>query len=132
MVPTWADAARRAGTATALYMVWPMQGQPDGFALVARSYREAATANSARVLPAGEAWAAVLATPNAPALYSTDGLHPTPAGTFLAAMVIARGLTGLNPARVPARLELASGRTFALPETTVALFRTVVTSLRFD
>lgn len=129
---TWADAARRAGTTTALYMVWPMQGQTEGFALVARSYREAATANSARVLPAGEAWAAVLATPNAPALYSPDGLHPTPAGTFLAAMVVARGLTGLDPARVPARLELASGRTFALPEATVALFRTVVTSLRFD
>ena len=129
---TWADAARRDGTTTALYMVWPMQGQPDGFALVARSYREAATGSRARLFPAGEAWAAVLAASDAPTLYSSDGLHPTPAGTFLAAMVVARGLTGLDPAHVPARLTLASGEIVSLPESTVAAFRTVVARLRFD
>lgn len=129
---TWADAARRAGTTTALYMVWPMQSQPDGFTLVARSYREAATGSRARLFPTGEAWAAALAAPAAPALYSPDGLHPTPAGTFLAAMVIARGLTGLDPARVPARLTLASGEVVALPESTAALFRVTVARLKFD
>lgn len=129
---TWADAARHAGTTPALYMVWPMQGQPEGFALVAHSYREAAIGSHARLFPAGEAWAAVLATPDAPALYSPDGLHPTTAGTFLAAMVIARGLTGLDPARMPARLTLASGEVVALPESTVALFRSTVARLKFD
>ncbi len=130
---TWADEARKTGTQTALYMVWPVKNQPDGFALVTRSYREAATGSKARILPAGEAWAAFLAaTANATPLYSPDGLHPTPAGTFLAAMVIARGLTGLDLSRVPASLTLASGEVIALPATTVAAFRTAVAKLVFD
>lgn len=130
---TWADEARKVGTQTALYMVWPFQNQSDGFTLVARSYREAAAGSKSRILPAGEAWAAFLAdTANHTPLYSPDGLHPTPAGTFLAGMVIARGLTGLDIDRVPAHLTLASGDVITLPEATVAAFRAAVAKLVFD
>jgi len=119
----WSEAARAADVRVAVFMVWPVAGQRDGFALVGRSYREAAEASGSLLVPAGEAWAAVLAGPAPPALHASDGLHPTRAGSFLAAMVIARELAGIDPANIPAQLQLGSGRTLTLPEDTVSRFR---------
>ena len=113
---TWANEVRRQGATPALYMVWPFQGQQKGFELVSQSYRFAATASNARILPAGEAWQQVLRNDSALALYHSDRLHPTPAGTYLAALVITHGLTGVQPATVPARLKLPSGHDFSVPE----------------
>lgn len=112
----WAKAIRAAGAAPAVYMVWPYRDQANGFELVARSYREAAERSEALLLPAGEAWAAALAADPALALWVEDGLHPSPAGSWLAAAVIAHGLAGVDPSTIPARLEL-DGVLFAeLPE----------------
>jgi hypothetical protein len=121
---TWANEARRFGTQPALYMIWPVRTQANGFALVSQSYRNAALAADAAVFPAGEAWEQVIREDPAIALYTADNLHATPAGSFLAAMVIARGLVGLDPARVPTNV---AG--LILPAATVARFRAVVATL---
>jgi hypothetical protein len=112
----WAEEARRVGATPALYMVWPFRGQEKGFELVSQSYRGAATVGKARVFPAGEAWQEALRRDPAVALYTADGLHPTPAGTYLAALVVTHGLTGVRPSSVPARLTLASGAVVELPD----------------
>jgi hypothetical protein len=126
----WADLARAQGATPALYMVWPFQGQTDGFRLVSQSYREAAIASKSRLLPAGEAWAeAVLSQPTVP-LYSADGLHPTVAGTYLAALVITRGLTGVAPSAIPPKLTLANGRVLKLPEAQAQALRRLAEDLR--
>lgn len=121
---TWAAEARRFGTRPALYMPWPVRTQTNGFALVAQSYRNAADAADAAVFPAGEAWQAALGADPSLQLYSNDDLHALPAGSFLAAMVIARGLVSLDPARVP-----ASVRGITVPAATLATFRAVVDAL---
>ncbi len=121
---TWAAEARRFGTRPALYMVWPVRTQTNGFALVSESYRNAALAADAAVFPAGEAWQAALGANPSVQLYSGDDLHALPAGSFLAAMVIARGLVSLDPARVP-----ASVRGLTVPAETLATFRGVVDAL---
>jgi len=121
---TWATEAWRYGTQTALYMVWPVRTQTNGFALVSQSYRNAALAANSPVFPAGEAWEQVIAANPSTQLYSSDDLHATPAGSFLAAMVIARGLVSLDPTRVP---NTVGG--ISLPANTVATFRTVVAAL---
>jgi hypothetical protein len=121
---TWATEARRHGTRPALYMIWPVRTQTNGFALVSESYRNAALAADAVVFPAGEAWQAALRANPAVQLYSSDDLHALPAGSFLAAMVIARGLVSLDPARVP-----ASVRGITVPAATLATFRAVVDAL---
>lgn len=121
---TWADEARRFGTKPALYMVWPVRTQINGFALVSQSYRNAALAADAAIFPAGEAWEEIIRSDPAITLYASDNLHATPAGSFLAAMVIARGLVGLDPARVP-----TSVAGISLPAATVARFRTVVAAM---
>jgi hypothetical protein len=121
---TWANEARRFGTEPALFMIWPVRTQANGFALVAQSYRNAALAADAAIFPAGEAWEKVGRDDPSIALYTGDNLHATPAGSFLAAMVIARGLVSLDPARVP-----TSVAGINLPAATVARFRTAVAAL---
>lgn len=121
---TWANEARRSNTAPALYMVWPTRDQSRGFALVSQSYRNAAVAANAEIFPAGEAWEDVLLADPAIPLYSSDGLHATPTGSFLAAMVIARGLVGLDPAKVPTRVD-----GITIPAGTLAHFRTAVSMI---
>jgi hypothetical protein len=121
---TWANHARRFAVRPALYMVWPVRTQAGGFALVSQSYRNAAVAADAAIFPAGEAWQQAISLNPGVALYQNDDLHAQPAGSFLAAMVIARGLVSLDPARVPATVR---GITVSTP--VLATFRTVVESL---
>jgi lysophospholipase L1-like esterase len=119
----WAKQIRAAGAAPALYMVWPYRGQAQGFELVARSYRAAAEHAEARLLPAGEAWSAALAADPGLELWVEDGLHPTPVGAWLAAAVIAHGLAGVDPAALPARLELDGAPFAEIPEALAAKLR---------
>jgi hypothetical protein len=88
----WADEARRHGVTPALYMVWPYQTQKNGFELVSQSYRAAALASKSRILPAGEVWREVLGLDANVQVYQQDGLHPTLAGSYVAAQVITQGL----------------------------------------
>ena len=60
------------------------------------SYREAATAIDACVLPVAGAWRIARAQANPPPLYQDDRLHPTPLGTLLSAMTATRGLLGME------------------------------------
>jgi hypothetical protein len=112
---TWANEIRRHGAQPAVYMVWPVRTQANGFDLVATSYSEAAMAANARLLPAGEAWREALRRDPALPLYDRDGLHATPAGNYLAALVITHGLTGLRPKDAPNQLAVPSGKLFEFP-----------------
>ena len=53
------------------------------------------------VLAAGEAWSLILQRQRGLALYSSDGLHPTFAGSYLAALVIYQGLYERSPIGLP-------------------------------
>lgn len=120
----WAAEARRFGARPALYMVWPVRTQANGFALVSQSYRNAASAADAGIFPAGEAWQQALRLNASIGLYESDDLHATPAGSFLAAMVIARGLVALEPSRVP-----TSVRGVSISTAYLTTFRTVVEAM---
>jgi hypothetical protein len=86
----FAERIRQVGARPALYMVWPPAGGNwDG---VVAGYTGAAEASDAVLLPAGQAWRAVLAAHPEIALYGPDQFHPTRAGAYLAALVIFGGL----------------------------------------
>jgi hypothetical protein len=110
-----ADAARiapliaAAGARAATYMVWPVQSEPQWWDGVHESYAVVAADLDGLFLPAGEVWRAALRLDPGLALYSEDGLHPTPAGSYAAALALFGGLTrhaldgapplgGVNPA----------------------------------
>jgi hypothetical protein len=118
----WANEARAHAATPALYMVWPFQGQSNGFKLVAQSYRQAAIASQSRLFPVGEGWERALRD-HSVRLYQSDKLHPTKAGSYLAALVITNGLTGLRVSALPSKLKLADGRIVQLTESQATALR---------
>jgi hypothetical protein len=85
---------RAAGARPAFFMVWPditRQGDFDG---VSRNYRAAADSTDGMLFPGGEAWRAVWRRDPVIDLYSPDGLHPTPLGTYVVALVMTGQITG--------------------------------------
>ena len=98
----FSEVIRRTRARPALYMVWPSRHRRQDFAGVSQSYRAAAQAVNGLVLPAGEAWRLVMERHQSLTVYSEDGLHPTVAGTYLAALVIYQGLYERSPVGLPA------------------------------
>jgi hypothetical protein len=114
---------REAGGTTALYMVWPESRRRAVFPMVAESYRLAARDVGGLLLPAGEAWLAAWRRKPSLALYGPDGFHPTPAGSYLAALTIYAGLTGGSPVGLPRRLDLRNGVTVVIDADDVAILQ---------
>jgi len=82
----FAAEIRRAGARPALLMVWPLPGQ--AAEAVSASYRAAAEANEAILLPAGDAWVLAAAGDPSLVLVQADGFHPSAIGTELAAIAV--------------------------------------------
>ena len=91
----------QAGAATALYMVWPSQARRGDFPDVSRSYATATRAVGGLLLPAGDAWREAWQLDSRLALYGSDGFHPSPLGSELAAITIFQAVTGQPPAILP-------------------------------
>jgi hypothetical protein len=97
----WAELARGHGIRTALLTVWPEGARSYAFPAVVQSYRSAATAARATLLPAGSAWLAAWRRAPRLALYGPDDFHPSVLGSTLAALVVYARLTGTPPSAVP-------------------------------
>ena len=82
----FAAEIRAAGGRPALLMVWPLPGQTA--AAVSASYRAAAEANDALLVPAGDAWTKAREGDAALVLTQDDGFHPSLLGTWLAALTV--------------------------------------------
>lgn len=119
----FAQEIRRRGARTALYMVWPAVDRKQDFDGVAESYRQAATEVAGLLCPVGEAWRGAWRREPNLKLYSPDGLHPTVAGTFLAALVIYEQLYGQAVGPLPAELKLRTGAKLELPTELVKLMQ---------
>ena len=87
---------------TAVYMVWPSRDRLSDFGGVSRSYTGAADLVHGVLLPAGDAWRAAWRRDPGLALYGPDGFHPSPLGSFLAALTMFHRLTGAFPPPRPA------------------------------
>lgn len=83
----FADEARAAGTRPALLTVWPESYRKSALPEVISSYRRAAKAAGAALLPGGAAWQAVWRCDARLPLYGRDGFHPSALGTYIAALV---------------------------------------------
>jgi hypothetical protein len=119
---TFAAAIRAAGGRPAFYTVWPESWRRPAFDAVIANYRAAARETGGLLLPAGAAWKSVLRTSPRIALYGPDGFHPTRAGTYLAAVTIAAGITGRSAVGLP---------TLGLPkQTALVLQRAAAAALR--
>jgi hypothetical protein len=111
----FAAEIRKAGAAPVLYMVWPSTDRRQDFRGVSDSYRQAAKEVDAILCPVGDAWQDAWKRDPAIDLYSADGLHPTPAGSYLAGLVIYLQLYGKSPIGLPSDLKLPSGVELPVP-----------------
>lgn len=99
----FAARAREAGAAPWLYMVWP---PADGdWASGMAAYREAAERADAGLFPVAEAFQAAWRRDPALPLLGDDGFHPSPLGTYLAALVIVAQLAERSPAGLPIEID---------------------------
>jgi hypothetical protein len=107
--------ARAAGATPALYMVWPTRDRLTDFPRSSESYRIAALDVHGVLLPVGDAWRAAWRRDSSLALFAADGLHPSVAGSYLAALVITAQLLHHSPVGMPAALVLPSGTSVSVP-----------------
>jgi len=114
----FAPYIRAAGAKPALLMTWPIVGVGPPFDDVRVSFQQASQAVNGVFMPAGEAWRAALRMDSTLPLYGGDGFHPSPMGTFLAALEIYERITGRDPRTLPP-LAFSNGQPLALSEETI-------------
>ena len=103
------ELIRDVGGTTALYSVWPSDARRADFDAAIESYTLAAQDVSGTLFPVASAWLAAWRRDAALPLYSADGLHPSVAGSYLAALVMYAALYDRSPVGLPARVRLISG-----------------------
>jgi hypothetical protein len=113
---------RSVGAVPALFMTWPPADHPEDLDAVRRSFQSAAESVHGVFLPAGIAWADALARDATLALYAADGFHPSPVGSYLAALAIYEKLTGHDARTVPP-YAFIDGAPLHLPTATVRLLQ---------
>ena len=104
VVRRFAGEAARIGARTAIFMTWPPRAGPGTMADSSRSHRRAAADVGALLLPVGDAFRAALESDPRLEVLSSDGFHPSPLGTYLAAIVIHKALSHRSAPFVPAEL----------------------------
>jgi hypothetical protein len=112
----FAGKIRQAGGRPALYMVWPSAGRRGDFERASESYRLAAEATDGLLFAVGDAWRAAWNRDPQLALYAPDGLHPSVAGSYLAALVMYAVLYEATPVGLPAQLTLRDGTALGVPQ----------------
>jgi hypothetical protein len=100
---------RRIGGTTALFSAWPQQDRRVDFPRAIESYQIAARDVNGVFLPVAAAWIEAWNRDPTIGLYASDGLHASPAGSYLTALVIFSKLTGQSPIGSPAQIALAGG-----------------------
>ncbi len=88
---------RESGAKTALYMTWAYRGRMDMTAQLAEAYVAAGNEVGALVVPVGLAFERALKAQPDLVLHHTDNMHPSMAGTYLAACVFYAALYGKSP-----------------------------------
>ncbi len=123
----FAERIAKVGARTAMYMVWPDSKRLAFFDQVRESYALAAEDVGGMLFPAGEAWrAAWRREPHAP-LYRRDGFHPSPTGSYTAALSIYGMLYGRPLRGLPARLQLRKGAVVQVPPRLATLLQEAAT-----
>ena len=102
----WADFVRATHPRARLffYETWARQATPEDQPTITKLYAAAAAAVRGEVVPVGTAWAQVRRERPDLVLHLKDGSHPTPLGSYLAALVFYAVLTGRDPQGLPSAL----------------------------
>lgn len=100
------------------YETWARAAEPDTQAALSAGYADAHRRHGGLLAPVGSAWQHALRQAKPAPLHSEDGIHPTPAGSYLAALVLHATMCGGEVGKAPDRLveEAADGKERVLVE----------------
>jgi hypothetical protein len=101
---------RAAGAWTAIYGVWTDASRMFAFDDGIESYRQAAEAVDGILCPAALAWKVAWRRDPSLPLYGPDNFHPSPLGTYLAALVIYAELRDKSPVGLPSDVSIPGFR----------------------
>ena len=101
---------RRGGGVPALMMSWPSAHRQQLFPNVHDSFALAAQKVDGMFLPVGDAWLEAWKVNSQHGLYGGDGYHQSKAGTYLAALVIYKKLTGKDARALPTDLRVGADK----------------------
>jgi hypothetical protein len=97
----FAFEARARGAAVSLYAVWPSLDRIASLDAVTQSYAHAAADVDGSLVPVGAGWRAAWRRDPTLLLYGPDNFHPSPLGTYVAALMFFEHLTGRSPIGLP-------------------------------
>lgn len=95
---------KKAGAKTVFYLTWAREDHPEKQAAITEAYTSIAGELGALLAPVGLAWQRALKEKPGLRLYHEDKLHPSPAGTYMAACVFYGVLYGKSPEGLTRRL----------------------------
>jgi hypothetical protein len=104
-VREWVRRIRATGATPILYMTWARREPADAVRVqkeLAEAYQRIGHELQVRVAPVGLAWAEARRRLRTIDLHIWDGSHPTPIGSYLAALVMYSTLTGRSALGAPA------------------------------
>ena len=97
-------ASREIGAEPLFYMTWAKEAFPDQIDALADAYLAIGRRLGVPVAPVGRAWERVRTERPDLHLFTDDGSHPNPTGSYLIACVMYTTLTGLPATGAPAEL----------------------------
>ena len=124
-----APLIRGLGAEPLLYMTWAKERFPAQVEALAEAYEAGGAELGVDVAPVGRAWSRAAETALGLGLHLSDGSHPTPAGSYLAACVIYTTLTGLSPIGAPREI---LGQPWDVTGPVASASQTVLVSLSRD
>jgi hypothetical protein len=100
----WAAEIRRAGAIPLFYLTWSRKAILEDQAALNYAYMSVARKSKAQVAPVGIAWENVRRRQPALDLYYSDGSHPSPAGSYLAACTFYSAVFHRSPVGLPGKI----------------------------
>ncbi|MEO7456824.1 MAG: hypothetical protein ABIY52_11225 [Gemmatimonadaceae bacterium] len=119
---SFAGDAAKVGAKIAMYQVWTQASRPAQMPGTIRSYELAAEDVSGLLFPAAAAFRAALARDPSLQLYGDD-THASPAGSYLAALVMYATVFKRSPVGLPASVQTLGGVRITLPLTTATVLQ---------
>lgn len=113
-VKLFAPLIRGSGGMPAMLGVWPTIDRLVDFDRATESYQLAAQDVNGAMIPSGEVWRAAWKRDSTLPFYSTDGLHPSPLGSYAMALSLLGILYDRSVVGLPATLQLSTGERLAI------------------
>lgn len=117
-VKAFAPGITAAGAKPALFSAWPQSNRMVDYPRAIESYRLAAQDVNGLFLPIAGAWLKAWEIDSSLQLYASDGLHASPLGSYLAAIVIYSRLLNKPASGLPSTVRLKSGAVLTIDAAT--------------